>query len=403
MVKIALSAAVVLFFIVAGYSQNTDNPPQQEQGNISARYGKKGLEIKSSDGLFSINPAFRFQFRFFTPYDADPRSIEGFNTDTRPTVFLRRVRFKMSGHIGKPYFRYAFQYDFVVSNLLDANLSFTKLRGFNITIGQYKAPYNRQREISSSKQLLVERSIVNRAFTIDRQVGVTFSGNLGGENVANFNYWASVYTGTGSLSTVNDDKNLMYAGRLQWNFLGKEMDLGENDSDLENSAVPKASVAVAGATNISPYTRFSSSGGSLLDAFLRGEPGQYKIDQLAQDFLIKYKGLSLLQELHYKEVDDRINDVNVDMRGYLVQIGVFPGYLIEGITEKLQLAFRYAYDDENTSANEQSYRDEFVVGANYYFNKFRNRLQADFSVLDLRLPTETINKSRFRIQWDITF
>ena len=402
--KIFLTALCFVAVIFNSFSQ--EKPEAFKSSPVTATYSDKGLELKSASGNFSSSVGIRFQFRFFTPYDADPRSIEGFTTDVRPTFYIRRARLKIKGHAWRDYLKYNFEYDFPTSTLLNAFMKVEKWKGFNVMIGQYKAPFNRERVISSAEETMIERSIVNRAFTIDRQLGSTFYGNFGAESVANFSYWASVYTGVGILGTVNDDDNMMYAGRFQWNFAGSPIDIGESDSKVSENDGLRGAIAFAAATNISPYTRFSSSGGGFLDPFeefLRGEPGQYKVDQWAEDLVLKYKGLTLLQELHIKTVDDRVNDLIIDMRGIFGQVGFYPGYFFDGVTKKLQFAFRYAYDDENTSDNVTTYRDEWTFGVNYYLNGFRNRLQTDFSLTNLHLPDQTINASRFRIQWDITF
>ncbi len=399
--KKAFLTLAAIFFALVTYCQ--ENNPSDEKGKVVARYDKNGLNIESTDGFFSLQPELRFQFRFYSSFDSNPRSADGFHADKRPSIIIRRARLKAKGHVGKEFIKYDFEYELAASRLLNANLKFEKWRGFSARIGQYKVPYNRERDISSGKQTLIERSIVNRAFTIDRQVGITIYGNFGAESIANFDYIAAVYTGTGLLSLANDDSNMMYMGRFQWNFIGEPIPTSESDSDRKGNEAPRGSIALAGATNISPYTRFSSGGGGLLDAFLRGEPGQYKVDQVVQDFMFKYKGISVLQELHYKKINDRIDNVDRNMRGYFVQVGFFPGYVIDGITKNLQFAFRIANNDENISEDEEQYRDELTFGVNYYFNGFRNRLQTDFSLLDLHTPDEIHSTQRFRIQWDISF
>ncbi len=400
--KIFLTAICLIAVVFASNAQEEEFDAYKISP-ISATYGKKGLNLKSESGNFTSNIGIRMQFRFYTPFDADPRSIPGFATNVRPTIRIRRARLKMKGNAWQPYLKYNFEYDFPTSTLLNAFMRIEKWKGFSAIVGQCKIPYSRERVISSASQTLVERSLVNRAFTVDRQIGVTLYGNFGAERVANFSYWAGIYTGTGILGSINDDDNMMYMGRFQWNFAGKPIDIGEPDSKIDDPDHFRGSIALAGVTNISPYTRFSSSGGSQVDVFSSGDPGQYKVDQLEEDLVIKFKGISLLQEFHYKVIDDLINDTEIQMKGVFAQVGIFPGYLINGMTKKLQFAVRYGYDDENTAASDSQYRDEFIIGANYYMNGFRHRLQTDFTVTNLHTPVETLHARRFRIQWDITF
>ena len=68
-------------------------------------------------------------------------------------------------------------------------------------------------------------------------------------------YYAGVFNGEGrSVQNANDEQ--MYMGRLQWNFLGRN--LGFSQSDVGYRDKPAGSLAVAGATWRGPYTAFSS-------------------------------------------------------------------------------------------------------------------------------------------------
>src|SRR5690606_28120780 len=148
---------------------------------------------------------------------------------------------------------------------------------FKIKVGQWKTYYNRERVISSGKQQMVDRSILNRPFTLDRQQGIEFYGRVFPETLADFTYHLSILTGAGRGATENDDGNLMYVGRLQWNMFGRELEM--TGSDLKFHEKPTGLIAFAGATNRSPYTRFSQSGGGELTGFEVGVPGQYRVNQ----------------------------------------------------------------------------------------------------------------------------
>ncbi len=132
-----------------------------------------------------------------------------------------------------------------------------KYRFAQLRLGQWKINYNRERVDSSGQQQFVERSIVNGPFTIDRQVGTMLYGHLFPGTMADGWYYAGVYTGSGR-GERNDDENMMYHARAQWNFFGR--DLKFSQSDVEYHERPAGSIAWAGATNIGKCTRWSSSG-----------------------------------------------------------------------------------------------------------------------------------------------
>ena len=104
---------------------------------------------------------------------------------------------------------------------------------------------NRERVDSSGRQQFVERSIVNRTFTIDRQVGVQWRGHAFKGTAADLRYYIGVYNGEGrGVQNVNGD--MMYSARAQWNFMGR--DLPSKQGDVEFTEKPTGSLAFAGMT-----------------------------------------------------------------------------------------------------------------------------------------------------------
>jgi hypothetical protein len=76
-----------------------------------------------------------------------------------------------------------------------------------------------------------------------------------------------VFTGTGRGGGVNDDDDLMYMVRLQWNPLGRKVWFTGSDLARSEAAL---SLGAAGVTNRSPCTRFSGGGGGQLPGFEAG-------------------------------------------------------------------------------------------------------------------------------------
>ena len=58
------------------------------------------------------------------------------------------------------------------SPLLSYYLEFDYLRDLTVRVGQYKIPFSRQRVISSGNQQMVDRSIANGEFNLDRDIGI---------------------------------------------------------------------------------------------------------------------------------------------------------------------------------------------------------------------------------------
>ena len=157
----------------------------------------KGFEFHFFDDAYLLQVDFRGQFRAsLTDFEKFPDPNEDF-PESGTTLAINRARVKIGGHVFKSYYTYYFEQDLVGGNLLDFRVQLEKLPYLKLRVGQWKVRYTRERVISSGKQQGLDRSILNRVFTIDRQQGLSLYGNLDGGSAANFSYWASVLTGTG--------------------------------------------------------------------------------------------------------------------------------------------------------------------------------------------------------------
>jgi len=361
----------------------------------------KGFEFKTPDNKFLLQIASRFQFRFATPGDQDPVTFNDFTIHRRNILKVNRARLKIGGHAYQPWLKYNFEYELAQNNLLDFKIMIEKWKGLSFKVGQWKTDYNRERVISSGEQQMVERSLINRPFTLDRQQGVSVYGHLSGKGVANIHYWLSVLTGLGRGARSNDDYQMMYVGRLQWNPLGRVVDM--SGSDLERTAKPALLIAIASAANRSPYTRFSQAGGGQLEGYADGKAGQYKTLQGVVETAYKFKGFSWQHESHVKQIDDRVNQNITQLGGSYVQAGYFLHEVIPKIPTQLETAFRYAvYRPDLKKRN--NLQQEYSFDLNYFFNGHKNKLTAEYSFIVFDQPTVNYaNGSRVRLQWDISF
>ena len=382
---------MVLIFIATS-AQET------EKKNFYMTKGK-GFEFHFQDDEYLLYIDFRGQFRAAYPASNFPTNEDDFSDED---IFLgiSRARIKFGGYVGKPYFKFYLEQDVRGGNLLDFRAEIEKLSYLKFRVGQWKARYSRERIISSGKQTGLERSLINRVFTIDRQQGIGLYGNLDGGGAANFNYWAEVLTGNGRGSSLSDDDDLMYMLRLQWNPNGKE--LGFSGSDLKFHEKFVSSVAVAGVTNTSAYTRFSTSGGGQLYGYEPGVGGQYKVDQFLFETAFKYRGLSFDQEFHIKNIDDRVNLEETKLIGNYFQVGYFFHYLFPKFPKPMEVFARQAFYDPDTNISGNN-NYEYTFGLNWFFKGHRNKLTIDYSYLDFnQFDPEASTENMVRIQWDVS-
>ena len=400
---------------------------KDDTDEVKVRWGKKGFTLESGDGLFKTTIQWRFQGRFTYPERSDPLTVAAFSDNEESTFELRRIRMKIGGHGYKTWIKYYLEVDWQPTRsagtsptgsstqLLDWRIMFEKYTWLQLRIGQWKINYNRERVDSSGKQQFVERSIVNRVFTVDRQVGAMIYGHLAPGTLFDSWYYAGVWTGSGR-GEANDDDNMMWMGRFQWNFLAR--DLKWTQSDITFHKQPAASVAFAVYTTIGECTRWASSGcgtlGSMNSAGLAFTPdgpaadSQYRVDGMMEEFALKWRGLSIQHEYHWKQVKDSsfaegVPGNKTNLMGSYAQIGYFPHYLIPIIPKPLEVAFRYAFVDPNIFMKNDK-RQEFTGGINWFFDGHRNKLTLDASHLTLAQPAgKDLTEQRFRLQWDVSF
>tara|TARA_R110002072_G_scaffold273253_3_gene434058 strand:+ start:19612 stop:20946 length:1335 start_codon:yes stop_codon:yes gene_type:complete len=396
----------------------------EKESAAKASYGSKGFRLESRDGKFQTNLQFRAQLRFTDPTRSDPRQVDDFEATDQSTFEARRVRMKIGGHGYEPWLKYYFEVDLqptrassassanASSRVIDWRIDVAKSEAFGIRAGQWKIDYNRERVDSSGRQQFVERSIVNRTFTIDRQMGVGARGRLFKGTAADLLYYAGVFTGEGR-GVANDDRHLMYVGRVQWNFLGRDLPLRQ--TDVERTKEPAASFALAAATHTGRATRWSSGGGGNLDGFdsvATAMNGQHRVHQAVAEFAYKHQGFSTQNEFHWKSVTDKSIGYGMagresDLYGLYSQAGYFFNEIWDSFPEPLELAARYAWvrEPNEMTRSIDNQRQEFTIGANWFFAGHNNKLTLDYSYLTLDddVLGQDKSTSRIRLQWDISF
>jgi hypothetical protein len=365
------------------------------------RKSGKGFQFTTQDSAYALQIEARFQFRYAYPSDQDPITFNDFEAGKQHTFELNRARLKMGGHAYQPWLKYFMEYELSQNNLLDFRVMVEKWKAFSFKAGQWKIDYNRERTISSGQQQMIERSIITRPFTLDRQQGIAVYGHIQRKGAANVQYWLSALTGTGRGNRQNDDTKLMYVGRLQWNPLGREVPM--QGGDLSISPKPLLSIAFAGATNRSQFTRFSQAGGGQLQGYPEGVASQYRVKQAMIETAFMYKGFSWQQETHWKNIEDRVNKRTTPLRGTLVQAGYFFHQLIPAIPPQLELAFLYAHYVPDTQTENNS-QEEFSTAVNYFFRNHKHKLTLQYD--RIRLEQKNVDEEdggRIRLQWDISF
>ena len=357
-------------------------------------YGGKGLQYETADGNNFLWFGVRLQTRYSNSgidHDDEP----GIPTEHSSETKLNRGRLKLGGHLFSPRFAVYSEYDFSKEQLLDLRVTFKFAEWLSVRAGQWKSEFNRERVDSSGKQSLVERSISNYWFTLDRQRGIGVSARFNHGNARDMRIWIERVSGMGRGSGSVTDKGL-YLARVQWNPAGEQLPFSQSDLMRRKHVV--SSIALATVYGDSPYSRFSSSGGGSL-------PGYSGHDNEIRQYLFEtafhYRGFAWQQELHYKQVKDHDTGMKRKLVGGYLQLGSFLQEWWSGVPRRLELVGRFSMVDPDKKQGSNSQK-EWALGLNWFYEGHRNKLTVDLSRLEFNAPNGKISDNRFRFQWELS-
>lgn len=226
------------------------------------------------------------------------------NENTGADFLLRRSRLNIQGSAFNPKFSYRIQIGFAHGDITSANstmqnnlilrdaMLFYKANNWlRIGFGQTKLPGNRQRQVSSANLQLVERSISNNNFTLDRDKGVWI--------YTNFNINKAVLKSTLAISSgegrIISDKNgkLCYSARMEFLPLGEFSKNGDYvEADIEREKKPKLSIASVYSYNNAATRTMGQLGDFLYNSEIAN------IQYYGVDLIFKYKGFSIESEFY---------------------------------------------------------------------------------------------------------
>lgn len=369
---------VLLTLILGLINDATANKP-----SIMMESGK-GIQFTSADSLFTLAIGGRIQSVFELKRDET-------NNTTGGDFLLRRCRLNIQGTAFNPKFSYRIQLGFahgditsansaVQNNLIlrDAMLFYDATKWLRFGFGQTKLPGNRQRQVSSANLQLVERSIANNNFTLDRDKGLWLYTNFKIKNAV-VKSTLAISSGEGRIISDKIGK-LCYSARLEYLPFGEFTNRGDYiESDIEREQKPKLSVAGVYSFNESTTRTMGQLGDYLFNSEMAN------IHYYGADLIFKYKGFSLESEFYNrtsnkgviankKDTTQRNNIISG--RTFMIQSGCF-------ITKRLEIAARYAQiNPDSAIASNMKIQKEYVIGLSHYFFKHNLKLQTDLTYLD---------------------
>jgi phosphate-selective porin OprO and OprP len=361
----------------------------------------KGLQFIAADSSFSTKLNVRAQSLFSSTYDLDEKTYSD-------NLQIRRARIKMEGFIYSPKIEYKFE--FALSNsdtgrplaennntsniVLDAIVNWNFAKGFNLIFGQTKLPGNRERVVSSQRLQLVDRSLLNSRYNIDRDFGVQLHHESQSGDVV-IKEMLSISSGEGRNMTSDNEGGYDYTGRVEVLPFGEFQSGGDYfGGDLKREVTPKLSLGLTYDFN----DRASRQGGQLGSFFDQ----QRDLKTIFADVMLKYKGFSTMAEYANKKTNGS-PVVEVDPSGDVTKafftgtgFNIQAGYLFKN---NVELAGRFTQINPE-AVTQRDKNTQYTLGISKYISGHTLKVQSDISLLQ---ENSDAHELMYRFQVEIGF
>jgi hypothetical protein len=368
------------------------------------KFGKGIVNFVGKDDTWSIKLAARMQM--LSTFDFENEN--GLN-NMSSTALLRRSRLKFDGFAYSPKLKYKLELGLSNNDLsgsdpttknanrliLDAVVMWNFAGNFELWYGQTKLPGNIERVISSGNLQLVDRSRLNKEFTIDREFGFQLRHHFNATEKFVVREKLAISQGEARNITVANKGGYQYTGRLELLPFGLFESKGDySGGDLKREKTPKLMLspgysyvedAVRERGNQGAYTILGDDG-EIDEALIAANATDVQTFYL--DAMYKHKGFSFMGEYARRTADDETH----------VRVGdglnLSAGYLLKSNWE---IAGRYTNVSLDGISKVEE-RNEYTIGLSRYVAGHKLKVQTDISYIDVVGKT---NKVGFRFQVDI--
>jgi phosphate-selective porin len=339
----------------------------------------------------------------FEGIDVSPFEGRFGSTALKERFRLRRARINLTGDFAEQ-FDFKIEGDFENSDGISSSRTafsgtdiFVNWHQFpeaQIKVGQWKAPFGLEQLTPDQYLIIIERSLPTGAITPERQIGVQLWGkpftNVWPDEKDLLTYYAGIFNGNGRNTTINDNNNFMYVGRLELQpFKGKL--LGQDSSlklgaDVLNSRDDKG-------TNISQTLNLLVNADGSLSPYVL--PGADERTAWSVDAWLKLGPFDLIGEYLEEYVDGRtVNGVAPGFADFTTN-----GYYVQGsyflIPKKLQAAVRW--EDLNPGQRANDGIHSITGGLNYYIHGDDIKLMVNYihTWSDFREANPDLGRAQF--------
>jgi len=379
---------------------------------VNNSFGNGFYNVIAADSSYSMKFAARMQSLYIGEWDVS--DTDGIH-NASSKFLVRRARLKFGGFILNPKVKYKLELGLSNKDLgkvdsrnneapkmiLDAVIKWNFYKNFTLWAGQTKLPGNRERVVSSANLQLVDRSLVNKRFNIDRDMGVQLRHHF--KLGKNFIVQESLAMSQG------EGRNLVQEnlGGYQWTARVEVLPFGKfkgayTGGALKREEAPKLAIGATYDFNNNAVKDRSNMGSyMMIDA---GEAYyQTNVNTIFVDAMFKYQGFSVMAEYANRDAANPIA-LNSDgtESGDVVQVGdglnLMSGYLFKNDVELTGRFTTIDLDNVITGGNKET---QYTFGVSKYFKGHKLKIQSDISYL--HVENYATSGWMYRMQFDVHF
>ncbi|OUS01384.1 porin [Flavobacteriales bacterium 33_180_T64] len=374
-------------------------------------FGKGLINFTAKDSSFSVKFAPRFQVRSISSWDHDGNQYGS----PEHNFIVRRARLKFSGFAYSPKLKYKIELglsnrDISGANefnrntpryILDAVIMWNFSKNWELWAGQTKLPGNVERVVSSGNLQLIDRSLLNSRFNIDRDLGVQLrhKSNLGGEFLMREKI--AITQGEGRNVSEGNQGGLQYTARVEFLPFGTFKSKGDYvQADLKREKKPKLMLGFTYNLNQDAVRERGVAG----DYMFKSDGSLYETDitTVFADAMFKYNGFSFMGEYAKRtadnpaaiDIDDTTPTGDVVLAGNALNLQA--GYLFKS---NYEIVGRFTTVDYESITGTLP-KEQYTIGASRYIVGHKLKVQSDISYTTLNGNDDNIT---FRLGFDIHF
>ena len=358
---------------------------------VQNSFGNGFYNVIAADSSYSMKLAARMQSLYIADWDVN--DSEGIHNGGSQFL-IRRARLKFGGFVFNPKVTYKLELGLSNKDLgkvddrnnnapkmiLDAVVKWNFYKNFTLWAGQTKLPGNRERVVSSANLQLVDRSLLNKNFNIDRDMGLQLRHHF--TIGKNFIVKESLAISQGEGRNVVQD-NL---GGYQWTGRVEVLPFGKFKGDYSGGALRREEspkLAIGATYDFNNAVKDKSNQGSYMLIDDGASYFQTTVNSIFVDAMFKFHGFSLMAEFANRDSEFPFA-LNSDdsATGDVVQVGnglnLMSGYLFNN---NIELTGRYTTVALDKTITGKDLQTQYTLGVSKYFKGHKLKVQSDISYL----------------------